>query len=353
MYKKVIIPVFFVFLSHFVFGQSAPKYSNDFLSIGIGARSLGMSNSVIASEFGTTSGYHNPSGLLLSDKQIEIAAMHAEYFAGISKYDYLSCAYRIDTVSSVGFSVIRLGVDNIPNTLELFDNNGLPDYTKIKYFSDADYAFLFSYARKTKITGLRVGGNVKVIYRKIGDFASAIGFGLDAGIQYDKNQWRFGATLRDATSTFNAWSFETEQLEDVFLQTGNEVPENSVELTLPKLIIGAGRYFKLSEKFGAYAELDADFTFDGKRNVLLKSDAVSVDPHLGVELNYDKMIFVRGGVGSMQEITDFDGKSFEVQPSLGIGLKLWNFTIDYALTSVGDEFFYSNIFSLKYSFNRK
>ena len=47
-----------------VLGQSsAPKYSNEFLSIGISARALGMSNTVVASVNDVTGGYWNPSAL--------------------------------------------------------------------------------------------------------------------------------------------------------------------------------------------------------------------------------------------------------------------------------------------------
>jgi hypothetical protein len=44
------------------YGQ-APKYSNEFLSIGVGARALGMSNSCVAGVNDVTSGYWNPQAL--------------------------------------------------------------------------------------------------------------------------------------------------------------------------------------------------------------------------------------------------------------------------------------------------
>ena len=40
----------------------APKYSNEFLSIGVGASALGMSNSVVAGVDDVSSGYWNPVG---------------------------------------------------------------------------------------------------------------------------------------------------------------------------------------------------------------------------------------------------------------------------------------------------
>jgi hypothetical protein len=73
--------------------------------------------------------------------------MHAEYFAGIAKYDYIGASKRIDSNSVAGISFIRFGVDNIPNTLELVDANGNVDYSRIKSFNAVDAAVLISYAR--------------------------------------------------------------------------------------------------------------------------------------------------------------------------------------------------------------
>ena len=76
--------------------DKTPKYSNEFLNIGVGARALGMSNSVIASTDDVTSGYWNPTGLLNIDSDLQIGLMHSEYFAGIAKYDYGAIAKKID-----------------------------------------------------------------------------------------------------------------------------------------------------------------------------------------------------------------------------------------------------------------
>ncbi len=331
-----------------------PKYSNEFLSVGIGARALGMANCVVASVGDVTAGYWNPSGLNNLSGRAELGLMHSEYFAGIAKFDYGGFALRIDENSVAGLSVIRFGVDDIPNTLELIDRDGNIRYDRISKFSAADYGFLFSYARKSAIEGLQYGGNVKVIYRKTGEFANAYGFGFDVGARYTMGKWQFGATGRDITSTFNAWSFNTSELEEVFALTGNELPENSLEMTMPRIIVGAARKFMVSEKFGILAAMDADFTFDGKRHTLVSTPVFSIDPHLGVELDYNQVIFLRLGMGNIQIIPEIDkNKSFDFQPTLGIGIKLKNFLLDYALTDIGDQSIalYSNIFSLRYIFN--
>jgi len=331
-----------------VYGQDAPKYSNEFLSIGVGARGLGMSGSIVASVNDVTSGYWNPAGLTLGKGDLQIGLMHAEYFAGIAKYDYGAIAAPIDATRTIGFSVIRFAIDDIIDSTQLIDADGNLDYDRLKSFSAADYAFLFTYAKKTKIEGFRYGVNLKVVHRKVGEFASAWGFGLDVGAQYDYKKWKFGAMGRDITSTFNAWNYNTEKLEVVFNQTGNEIPENGLELTLPKLILGASYKTYIKTKFSVEPELNVDISFDGKRNVILSGDPISVDPHLGLELGYSDFIFLRGGVGNIQEIKDFDGSnSTTIQPNFGVGIKIKNVSIDYALTNIG-EALYSNIFSLKF-----
>lgn len=335
----------------------APKYSNEFLAIGVGARALGMGNAMVASVNDVTSGYWNPAGLMNLPRDMQVGLMHSEYFAGIAKYDYGAFAKRIDSMSVASFSIIRFGVDDIPNTTELIDAQGNVNYDKISKFSAADYAFIGSYARKLKIEGLCVGGNFKIIRRKVGDFAGAWGFGLDAGAQYTHKQWHFGAAIRDVTSTFNAWSFNlTDEMKQTFALTGNELPENSIELTLPRLLLGASRKYAIKEKFSIRGELDLDVTFDGKRNTLLKSNFASVDPHFGIEIGFKDFIFLRSGLCNIQQVTDFTGKkNYNVQPNLGLGIKIKAFTLDYALTDIGDASvaLYSNIFSLKFDLDKK
>ena len=321
--KKIVFILLVLCVSDVFSQTSAPKFSNEFLSIGVGARALGMSNAYVTTVNDVTSGYWNPAGLTQIKKDFQISLMHAEYFAGIAKYDYGAFAATIDSASAFGFSIVRFGVDDIPNTTQLIDADGNVDYDRITSFSVADYAFMFSYARKSKIKGLRYGANVKIIYRQVGDFAKAWGFGLDAGIQYDLKKWKFGLMARDVTSTFNAWSFSLdEETIDVFKATGNEIPTSSTELTLPKVILGIGREVKISNKFSALGEIDFDFSTDGKRNVLITGDPVSIDPHMGVEVGYSKMVFLRLGVGNFQKVTDIlKNDKITYQPNFGIGIQ--------------------------------
>lgn len=343
-------------LCHFAIAQNgtiAPKYSNEFLAIGVGADALAKGNAVVASTGGVNSGYWNPAGLMEVDKWLEVGLMHSEYFAGIAKYEYGGFAHRIDDKSVASFSLIRFAVDDIPNTTQLIDNEGRIDYDAITTFTAADYAGIFSYARNLGVEGLDVGGNFKVIYRKVGDFAKSWGFGLDAGAKYKySDNWKFGAVLRDATSTFNAWIFNLDPtMQEVFLKTGNELPSNGLELTLPRLILGAnGRYDLGAKGFYGSGEIDIDVTTDGKRNTLLKSNFASIDPHMGIEFGFKNYVAVRAGLSNLQYVSDFnDTKSLNVQPNLGIGVNIKNFFLDYAYTDIGDASvaLYSHTISLR------
>ena len=354
---RAIVVIILIIISPCFFTQnntSAPKYSNEFLNIGVGARALGMSNTIIASTNDVTSGYWNPTGLCSISSDMQIGLMHAEYFAGIAKYDFGGVAKKIDSSSAFGVSFIRFGVDNIPNTTELIDAQGNINYDRISYFSAADMAFLFSYAKRLK-SGLILGGSTKVIHRKVGDFAQSWGFGIDFSAAYHYKTWKFAAVTRDVTSTFNAWSYNlSEEMIETFLLTDNEIPENSIELTMPRLILAVSKQFSLGEKFSLITEINTDITTDGMRNVLISADPFSIDPHLGMELNYRNIIFIRSGIGNIQKVTELTGKKVTtVQPNIGLGIQIKGIAIDYALTDIGDASvaLYSNVFSLRFNLN--
>lgn len=333
-------------------GDLAPKYSNEFLSIGIGANALGKSNAVVAGVNDVTAGYWNPAGLTGVKDFLQIGAMHAEYFAGISKFDYVGLAKPISNGVG-GFSFIRFAVDDIPNTTQLIDNNGVVDYDRITKFTAGDYAFLFSYAQGIKsIPNLNVGGSFKVIYRHVGNFANAIGFGIDAGANYKIGEkWNFGAVVRDVTSTFNAWQYNLDSATtETFLVTGNEIPKNGLELTLPKVILGAAFRTPIKNEFYFSSEINFDLNTDGRRNVLIRTSPVSIDPHIGIEFGYAKFAAVRMGVGNMQWVKNADlTESISFQPNIGLGVGFKNVAIDYAFTDIGDASvaLYSHVFSLK------
>jgi hypothetical protein len=354
--KLLLVVLVMIYPAALLVGQDkTPKYSNEFLNLGVGARAMGMANAQVAISDDVTSSYWNPAGLMDIEEQYEISLMHASYFAGIANYDYIGFATPIDSLSHIGASIIRFAVDDIPDTRYLYDANGAINYNNISFFTAADYAFMVSYARQfPQLKNLSVGGNVKIIHRKVGDFATAWGFGLDFGAKIKLNKLFLGATFRDVFGTFNAWSHNSELVADVYAQTGNIIPENTLEITLPKLILGVGYQFTIKKKVGILPSLDLEMTFDGKRNVPINSDFASITPHLGMEIDYKKIGFLRLGVDNFQRIKNFDGSTYwSLQPAFGLGVRIKIITVDYAFIDIGNvsESLYSHIFSLKISFD--
>jgi len=355
MKLKTIIFAAFLLTAWSVFGQTAPKYSNEFLNIGVGARALSMSGAVGASSSDVTGIYWNSASLTGLDNDMELGLMHAEYFAGVASFDFGGIAYRIDDKNVIGGGFVRFGVDDIPNTLDLIDSDGNIRYDRLSSFSASDVAVFLSYARQLANENLSVGGNVKLIRRTAGDFGGSWGFGFDISGRYQQENWIFALTARDVTSTFNAWTFNTDLLRETWLQTGNELPENSMEITLPSLTFAAANQFPIYKKFSGLAALDLFTTYDGKRNTLIKTNFISIEPRAGIELGYDSKVFLRAGMGNVQEIPLAEGeREYRVQMNLGAGIQFRGLSIDYALSNLGsDENFYSHVFSLRYRFSTK
>jgi hypothetical protein len=348
-------------LSCCVFTAAGQKYSNEFLAIGVGGRAHGMGGTQTAFVNDLTAAYWNPAGLSEIEAPFQVAAMHAEWFAGVGQYDYLGFgkALNRERKSYIAFSLIRLGIDNIPYTINLVNADGTINYDNVTQFSAADYAFMGSYARQLKNPAFSIGGTVKVIHRKIGSFGSSWGFGADLGLQYRKGNWMLGLMARDLTTTFNAWSFSlTDREKQVFTQTGNEIPSSNTEITRPSFILGGAYKLRLNAKTTLLPAIDLIATTDGQRNVLVSSKAVNIDPRVGVEADYNGFVQLRVGVQNFQRIKDDFNASKErisVQPNFGIGLKLGQVQLDYALTNIGNvsQIQYSHIFSVRINFKEK
>lgn len=337
------------------------KYSNEFLNIGAGAKGLAMGGTQVATVSDATAGYWNPAGLA-HIKNSSFSLMHAEYFAGIGKYDYASFAMPLGdpdySTRTLGFSLLRFAVDDIPNTLFLVEPDGSINYNNIRSFSSADYAFLVSYGQKLiddEDHSLSFGFNAKVIHRSVGSFAKAWGFGLDAGVQYRLKGLRIGLMAKDISTTFNAWKFSfTDQEKEVLYLTNNDIPVKSTEMTAPRLVLGSAYTANFNDNLALTAELNMEFSFDGRRNVLLSTSALNVDPRMGIELGFKDILFGRVGVYNFQQALDDADitnakKVWIYQPGLGVGFKVKNVEIDYAFTNLANQSnpLYTHIFSLK------
>lgn len=367
MKKKLFLCGIGVVMAVSAFSQKR-IYVNEYLNIGVGGRALSMAGSSTATCNDVYSGYWNPAGLVHVSSDFDAGLMHAEYFAGIFKYDYGALAMPLkDSNRAIALSFIRFATDNIPYTLDYVQPDGSFDDSKLSSFSAGDYALFFSYAQKLGILKkhpewkVTAGVNAKILYRNVGSMANAWGFGLDAGMQLRYKSWFFGLMMKDITTTYTAWTFHlTDKEKQVFTATGNEIPVKSYEVMLPRFNFGVAKTFlKPGNKFQVLAELGFDLTTDGKRATLISNKAFSIDPHLGIEASYKNVLFLRAGVGNIYQALDNSdttnqSKYTVFQPSIGVGFKVKSLSVDYAFTSLQmqDNPLMSHIISLHINIDR-
>lgn len=310
------------------------KYGGDFLSVGAGARALGMGSAHTAISNDVTSAYWNPAGLTSVEK-IDIAYMHSERFAGIVSYDYGAIAYSLkDSDATIALSFFRQGVDNIANTLNAWDRErNLPrenvqDY--IEEFSVADMAFMLSYA--TKVTGqLSWGINAKIINHRLGPFADAWGYSLDAGTQFHTGNTSFGLHIMDLTTMMKFWSVNSGEFGNFEETFGDEIPTGQNERVLPTVKMGMGH----SREFGDFlvtAAADVDVRFENRRAYFINLGRVSFEPHVGIESTYKNRLSLRTG---LTDVTTDPDNSIYLSPTLGAGLHLRAIFVDYGFANFG------------------
>lgn len=306
--------------------QKVAKYGAEFLAGGVGGRALGMGGTHIGVVNDVSAVYWNPAGLR-GLQYPQISYMHAERFAGAVSFDYAGAAVPINKTSTVGITVIRSGVDDIPVTLNAWDierNQPKPNPENfIERISAADYAFMLSYARSFN-DDFTIGVTGKVIRRSIGDLADAWGYSFDVGALWATGRWQFGANVQDVSTMLQSWSInqgELSQLEDF----GQEVPEGGTFLVLPVLRLGAG-YLVPFQQSRLVLGFDLDVAFDGQQAYVLNAGDASFHPRIGAEYSFKEVVFLRAGISRVLVDGDI---GLDVTPNVGAGLKLNQFSIDY------------------------
>lgn len=318
MIRRAVL--FLLLLPILALSQTIGKYSGEFMAIGIGGRALGLGSAYAALANDVTAGYWNPAGLARIDYP-QIALSHDERFGNLVNYDYAAFAFpsgentidlesqqKIFRAESFGISVIRLGVDGIPDTRkawadsngnQLYDENMRPDLAAITYFGWSDYVVYGSYAKQYS-DNFFVGANVKLIRRNGGSFHGT-GIGVDLGAQYIvSDAFVIGDTLQDATTTLVSWS------------TGTN------ELIAPTLKLGAA--YSLDIFNGTLTPaVGGDVRFENRRfSAAMNVGPVSFDPQAGMEFDYKSVVAVRAGYNELGNLT------------LGAGIHLRKLDIDYS-----------------------
>ena len=107
--------------------------------------------------------------------------------------------------------------------------------------------------------------------------------------------------------------------------TQSKVSNNFNDYILREVNLGhtKGLEFKtpIKNEFYFSSEINLDLNTDGRRNVLIRTSPVSIDPHWGIEIGYGKWAAVRFGLGNFTWIKNPDQtENLTLQPNIGLGV---------------------------------
>jgi hypothetical protein len=321
----------------------ATKYAGAFMMDGGGARALGMGSAFVAVADDASATFWNPAGLAGQSRR-QLLVMHSERFGDLVDRDFVSYVHplRGETRQALGFTVIRLGLDDIPFTdhlVEVLDTDGNGELSdeeaaqifsyrdEIRYESDQEWAFMGSYARE--VGAWQIGGNVKVIRQSVGDYSS-FGLGIDLGV-LRRDWWKrldFGMKFQDATSTYLSWSTGTTETIAPVLVPGVSYDWSLAEANL-EILASCALETHFDNRNGEVPAGRDDGGVDGVDQFSwsgLGLGSVSSNLHLGLELRLSRRVDLR--VGSHGGFSSEDW-------TFGAGLDLRPLRVDYAFA--GDE----------------
>lgn len=288
--KSLVVFGFLLFFSAPAFGA---KYAGEFLSLGVGARALGMGGAFVGVADDVTACFWNPSGLSQLNRK-EISFMHAETFGSLLNQDFVAFAIpRAEETytSTMAFSLQRLGGGGVKIT-EKIDTNLV---VLLREESHADYALFFSYSHQMR-PQLFWGANLKLIYR---DVVTTSAFGIGADLAFLAKPYSFlslGANLMDLTSSL------------LFYDNG------TTETINPTTKLGLAINHKLKD-FHLIFATDADVRYEGRKSAAqFWLGKLSADMHFGVEVSYKGKLAGRLGFDQ----GDFTaGAGFWINPAFG------------------------------------
>ena len=293
--------------------EGADKYAGEFLTLGVGARPLGMGGSYTAIADDATAAYWNPAGLGQL-AHTEITFMHSS-LGSLDSYDFVNTVYPVRRsgrrAGALGLSWLRVGIDDIPIT-SLPVNSNRPEIQGT--FSNTNNAFILSYGSPVRWNRLPlyVGGNAKLIYITALKNTNALGIGGDIGVLWKSAPTRAahlsaGLMVADFFRTKLYWNTPP-------LAAGGA---SNTDTILPNLKLGIAAHFDIAP-LNSRMVLTAD---TDSRNAF--------EMHYGAEYTFADLLSLRGG------ITERKGLKTIRLMTAGAGLRLAfttgaAFSVDYA-----------------------
>lgn len=281
----------------------ATKYAGEPYYLGVGGRALALGGASIGARPDASSPFWNPASLTALTHP-EVMFQHSETFGSLLDHDYLGGVMPIGRLGddwAWGAQLIRLGGGGIQLT-EIDSTSGRPKVADEE--SHSNWTVAISAARSIGPWGsvaLTAKGLVNTIPGN-----TAWGLGLDLSWWRDWSFMRTGIKVADLTSTFLSYDSGERETINPHINWGGEVDLPEITDGLVTTIAG-----------------EAETYFEGRTLAAQYwSGSVSVDLHLGVEVNYRNRLFGRVG-------------SDAGRLALGAGFAAGRWAVDAAMTDHG------------------
>lgn len=274
-------------------------YAGSFLRMGLGARSIALGNTGVASPVTAYSAFYNPAAFgHLEDR---LVGLSYSFLSLDRRFEYISFSMRVPPGAGFSIGWIESGVGDILSYNSIGEVTG-----EIKHSSNAVY---FSFGRRFG-ERLSFGVSVKILFESINDGTDEFdynsnGVGFDLGFVYLlTDQIRIGGQVKDINSKLKA---NTDQ---IFERGGTTID-----------------VFPVTYKIGAYYTTDlqwlkAAYDFEWSNKGLKKH-------HFGIEAVHGQNLAVRIGLNGSEPVFGA-GLDFKIMKTVSY--------LDYAFVpSVIDE----------------
>jgi len=288
----------------------------------VGARSVALAYSNLASTQGVESMFGNPAGLAASDANTEVLFSHAEYIADMN-LNYIALAQKMSGWGSFGFTAKILSIGDIIRTTETAPE-GTGDIIQPTFTTLG-----LSYA-KSLTDRVNFGGTVHLISEKVMQTGSNT-VAFDFGFQYDTGVRgiRVGAAMQNFGSS---QLFSGEDLDRNLLLPEDDPQSANRTLSLSTAGAELPSLFSGSASWPVMQGVNA-LTLHG----LYQSNSFNVDEfRFGAEYLYRKQFALRLGYKATSNSDELFGLTYGLGVQVPIGSTKMD--LDYAGQTVSEFF---------------